>query len=176
MSQPSRVGRNGAGRRLQVRNVHTAPLALSKRGITLLEVLFAAVILAVGLVGVSSMVTYGTVSHAKSVNYTIAAERATEEIERIREGGYLGAVVGTGLFPTSRYTIVDPTHVRFTLSDLKDGVGVITLGEDNEAQATNPATGQPYLNMKRVTVVIAWGGSRMLGGSYRAVTLVANRP
>jgi Tfp pilus assembly protein PilV len=176
MSQPFRVGRIWAGRRLQVRNAFPTRAASSERGITLLEVLIAAVILAVGLVGVGSMVTYGAVSHAKAVNYTIAAARATEEMERIREAGYLGAQVTTGLFPTPRYTIVDSTHVGFGVSDLRNGVGVIALGEDNEAQATNPATGQPYLNMTRVTVVIAWGGSRMLRGSYRAATLVANRP
>lgn len=145
-------------------------------GISLIEVLVAAMILAIGLVAVGGMVTYGAISHKKSANYTIAVARVTEEIERIREAGYLGAQVSTTLFPASRYTIVDSTHVSFTVAELKDGTGTITLDEDNEAKVNNPATGQPYLNMKRVTVQVSWGGSRNARGSYRAATLVTNRP
>ena len=155
----------GAGERLR-----------RQAGISLIEVLVAAMILGIGLVAVGGMTTYGVISHRKSANYTIAVARVTEEIERIREAGYLGAQVSTSLFPASRYTIVDSTHVSFTVADLKNGTGTITLDEDNEAKANNPATGQPYLNLKRATVQVSWGGSRNLSGSYRAATLVANRP
>jgi type II secretory pathway pseudopilin PulG len=147
-----------------------------RAGITILEVLAAAVILGVGLVGVGSMVTYATVSHQKSVNYTVATDRASQEIERIREAGYVGAVVGTNLFPASEYTILNGTQVSFTVPELKQGAGVITLDEDPEAKVTNPSTGLPYANLRVVTVRITWSGGRFAGGSYTATTLIANRP
>jgi len=145
-------------------------------GVTIIEVLATAIILAIGLVGVGSMVTYGVVSHRKSVNYTIAAERATKELERIREAGYLGATISTALFPADEYTIENGTQASFEMADLASGTGVITIADDPAAQATNPATGQPYSNLKRVSVQISWGGNRYLHGSYEAVTLIANRP
>jgi len=143
---------------------------------TIIEVLAATVILGIGLVGVGSMVTYSVVSHQKSVNYTVAAARATQELERIREAGYLSAEIGGPLFPEPQYTVLNATRVGFAAPDLQNGTGVITLGEDPYAQAINPATGQPYSNMKRAVVRISWGGSRHLRGSYQAATLIANRP
>ncbi len=145
-------------------------------GVTIIEVLATAIILGVGLVGVGSMVTYGVTSHHKSVNYTIAAERATKELERIREAGYLGAAIGTALFSADEYTVENATQVSFEIPDLSSGTGVITIADDPAAQAINPATGQPYSNLKRVSVQISWGGNRYLHGSYEAVTLIANRP
>ncbi len=145
-------------------------------GTTILEVLIAAVILGVGLVGVGSMVTYGVISHEKSVNYTVAADRASQELERIREATYTGGVVGTALFPAPDYTILNSTQASFTVPDLKNGAGLITLDEDAEAKAINPGTGLPYSNMKIATVTITWSGGHFQGGSYKAVTLIANRP
>jgi prepilin-type N-terminal cleavage/methylation domain-containing protein len=153
------------------------PALLSRQsGVTIIEVLAAAAILGIGLVGVGSMVTYGVVSHRKSVNYTIASERATKELERVREAGYLGAEVTAGLFPYPTYTILNSTQAAFTVPELTDGQGTITLDEDTEAQAVDPDTGLPYSNMKQVQVDISWGGSRSLQGSYSVATLVSNRP
>jgi len=145
-------------------------------GFTLIEVLVAAMLLSIGLVGVSSMVYYGVLSHQKSANYTIAAQKAMQEIERIRDGGYLGATVDPTRFPYPAYHTVDSSTVRFGVSELTGGQGTITIAEDSEAMATNPGTGQPYLNMKQVNVMIAWGGSSSLGGSYSLATLISNRP
>jgi len=147
-----------------------------RAGVTIIEVLAATAILGIGLVGVGSMVTYGVISHRKSVNYTIAAARATQEIERIRDAGYLGAQIGTALFPSPTYTILSATQVAFTVPELRNGQGRITLSEDAEAQAIDPDTGLPYGNLKQVQVQISWGGSRNLQGSYRVATLIANRP
>lgn len=145
-------------------------------GFTLIEVLVAAMLLAIGLVGVSSMVYYGVLSHQKSANYTIAAQKAMQEIERIRDGGYLGATVEPTRFPSPTYQIVDSSTVRFGVAELSAGQGAITVAEDSEAMATNPNTGQPYLNMKQVNVSITWGGSSKSSGSYSLATLISNRP
>ena len=165
------------GRVLRPGRLYASKPWMGKRaGVTIIEVLATAVILGIGLVGVGSMVTYGMLSHHKSVNYTVAAARATQELERIREAGYLGATVSTALFPEGHYTIENGSQVSFEMPDLTSGSGVITISEDPEAQAINPSTGLPYANLKRVRVQIFWGGSKYLRGSYEAVTLIANRP
>ena len=146
------------------------------RGMTLIEVLVAVVILAIGLIGTSSMMTYAVISHDSAAAYTVAAERATQEIERIRDSGYHGATVGTNLFPTSNYNLLSTTQVEFTCFELKDGHGVITLDIDSEANQTDPGTGEPYSNLKRIDVQIWWNGKSGSTLSYNASTLVANRP
>jgi Tfp pilus assembly protein PilV len=144
--------------------------------VTITEVLVTCVILGIGLVGVGSLVTYGVISHRKSVCYTIATARATQEIERVREAGYAGAVVSTQLFPSTNYTILSATQARFDVPELSNGFGYVTIEDDTEAQQTNPATGQPYSNLKRARVQIFWSGPRSLSGSYAIATLLANRP
>lgn len=142
----------------------------------MIEVLVASVILGIGLVGVGSMVTYGVISHRKAVNYTVAAARATQELERVREAGYLGAVVSTELFPEGLYTIVDSTQVQFSVPELDNAVGYVTIQQDAEAQQTNPETGEPYSNLKKIRVQVSWSGPGRGSGTYTATTLVANRP
>ena len=145
-------------------------------GITLIEVMAATVITGIGLVGVGSIVTYGVVSHRKAVEYTVAAARATKEVERVREAGYLGAVADEALFPAGSYTIIDSNQVSFAMDQLDDGLGYITIIEDAEAQAINPDTGQPYGNMKQVWVHIFWDRPGSHTGSYSTATLISNRP
>jgi adhesin HecA-like repeat protein len=144
--------------------------------VTIIEVLVASAILAIGLVGVGSIVTYGVVSHRKSVNYTVAEARAVKEMERVRDAKYVGAIVSSTLFPSPDYTILSQTQARFTVSELKNSYGIITITDDVQAQQTNPATGQPYSNLKKVKVEIHWTAGRNLAGSYNAATLIANRP
>jgi Tfp pilus assembly protein PilV len=145
--------------------------------VTIIEVLVASAILAIGLVGVGSIVTCGVISHRKSLNHTVAEARAVKEMERVRDARYVGAVVNSTLFPSTDYTILNSTQARFTVSELKSGYGIITITDDVQAQQTNPATGQPYSNLKKVKVEIHWtGGGSSLRGSYDAATLIANRP
>jgi prepilin-type N-terminal cleavage/methylation domain-containing protein len=172
---PRRAPAGGAGRG-RVASFARGGAGRRRRGFTLLEVLAATLVLGLGLVGVGSMVTYSVVSHEKSVNYTLAAERASAEVERVREAGYLGANISTDLFPTTAYTIASATKVTFAVAELKGGQGSITIDEDAQAKATNPNTGSAYNNMKLVQVAITWTGSRNLSGSYQTATLVANRP
>jgi Tfp pilus assembly protein PilV len=139
-------------------------------------VLVASIVLGIGLVGVGSLVTYGVVSHRKSVNYTVAAARAVKEMERVRDARYAGAAVNATLFPSPDYTIVNATQARFTVSELSNGYGLVTIQDDVEAQQTNPATGQPYSNLKKLRVELFWSGGHNLAGSYGVSTLIANRP
>ena len=145
-------------------------------GVTLIEVMAATVITGIGLVGVGSIVTYGVISHRKAVEYTVAAARATKEVERVREAGYLGAESDASLFPAPDYTIISANHVSFSVDGLKDGVGYVTISEDPEAQSINPSTGQSYGNMKQVAVHIFWDRPGEQTGSYSIATLISNRP
>lgn len=147
-----------------------------RRGVTIIEVLVASAVLGIGLVGVGSLVTYGVISHRKSVNYTVASARAVKELERVREAGYGAAIVDTTLFPSPEYTILSGTQAQFSVADLEGGFGYVTIEDDAEALETNPDTGQPYSNLKKVTVQVFWSGSRNLSGSYTVSTLIANRP
>jgi hypothetical protein len=127
------------------------------------------------------MVTYSVIAHNRAVNYTLASERATQEIERIRDAGYNGAQVNTTIFPTPEYTILSATQVAFTFDAelrprLPSGHGVITLDLDPEAQQNNPNTGMPWSNLKRVTVQIWWRGREGAEQTATYTTLVANRP
>jgi hypothetical protein len=142
----------------------------------LVEVLVATVVLSIGLVGAASMMVVGAISHDKSAYHTFAANRAEAELERIREARYLGDVVGTALFPSPAYTILNATQVSFDVPELPGGRGLITLAEDVEAQAIDPGTGHPYHNLKLAQVQITWTGGRLTRGSYGAATLIANRP
>ena len=165
-----------AGARASTRTVPTKPGGGSRNGgFTLIEVLVAAMILAIGMVGVSSMVSYGVLSHQKSARYTIAAERANQEIERIRDSGYLAAVVDALHFP-SPYQIVNSTTVSFDVAELPGGHGTIVIADDPHALSVNPSTGAPYSNLKQVSVFVTWSGSPRVAGSYGVATLITNRP
>ncbi len=61
------------------------------------------------------------------------------------------------------------------MPELKQGSGSVTLDDDPATKANNPATGQPYSNLKLVTVTITWK-DRLLTRSYTAGTQIANRP
>jgi hypothetical protein len=122
------------------------------------------------------MITYGAISHKQAALYTIATARANKELERVRQAGYLSAIIDDNLFPPPTYTHGTTTHAHFAVSDLPSGTGVIYIEPDTQALAINPDTGLAYGNMKRVRVTVSWGGSRRLRGTYAATTLISNRP
>jgi prepilin-type N-terminal cleavage/methylation domain-containing protein len=148
----------------------------NKQGLTLIELLVTAVLLGIGLVGVAGMFTAGVVSSTKASNITVAAHRANLEIERVRDAGYLGAVADVAHFPSPTYTVVSSHRATFTVPELRNGSGYIDIYPDSAAQLTNPATGLPYENLKRLRIVISWGGGHHVAGNYTVVTLIANRP
>jgi len=136
--------------------------------VTIPELLVMVVILAIGFVGVAGMFVAGYTSAKKASNYTIAANRVTQEIERMRDAGFLGAVIDSYHFPSPRYQIVSSTRATFAVPELKNGQGSVTIGLDSEAQILD--------NLKRVNVTITWGGGKQMSGTYSITTLVANRP
>lgn len=149
----------------------------NRKGFTLIELLVVTLLLGIGLVGVAGMFTAGLMSNRKSANITIAANRAEQEVERLRDTGYSGlTTLDSYHFPTPRYTIPSTTRVNFAVPELPQGTGHIDIDFDSHAKQINPSTGSMYKNLIRARVVISWEGSRQLRGSYSISTLLANRP
>jgi prepilin-type N-terminal cleavage/methylation domain-containing protein len=148
----------------------------NSRGFTLIELIVVIVILAIGLVGVAGMFTAGVISNKKAANMTLASHRANQEIERLRDAGFWGAVVDSIHFPSPRYTIISPTRVSFTVPELTDGQGYLDLDLDPEAKVIDPVTGLYLGNLEQVRVSISWGGGKPVRGNYSIFTLIANRP
>ncbi len=148
----------------------------NKKGLTLLELLMTTLLLGIGLTGVGGMFTAGVVSSRKAAYITTAAHRANKEIERIRDGGFLGAQVDYIHFPYPDYYGASGNRAYFNVSELPGGTGQVEVDMDPEAQVVNPDTGLYVDNLKKVRVLISWGGARNLRGSYSVSTLLANRP
>jgi len=126
------------------------------------------------LVGAAGMFTAGIVSSRKAANETAAANRATQELERIRDGGYLGAVIDTAHFLSPRYTIVSSSKATFTVPELSNGAGELTIDTDTAAQPVDPNTGFMIGNLKRV-MSHSLGWRRKSACSYSVTTLISNR-
>jgi len=148
----------------------------NNKGLSLIELLMVSLLLGIGLVGVGGMFTSGVISNRKAANITVAANRAAQEMERLRDAGFLGAVVDYDHFPYPRYYVISPTQVYFSVDELKNGTGYIFLDMDPEAQVIDPSTGLYVGNLKRVRIVITWGGAETVSGRYSVSTLLANRP
>jgi len=148
----------------------------NNKGLSVLELLMVTLLLGIGLTGVAGMFTAGVISNRKAAHVTTAANRAAQEMERLRDGGFLGAVVDYDHFPYLNYCILSSTRAGFLVEELPQGYGTIDIDLDPEAQVIDPNTGLYVGNMKRVRVVINWGGARPVRGSYSVTTLLANRP
>jgi prepilin-type N-terminal cleavage/methylation domain-containing protein len=146
-----------------------------RSGFTLIELLVTTVLLALGLVALSSLFVAGIVSDMKAERIQIATNRMRQELERMRSAGYSGALIDATVFkPGDGYAITeshtDLTGVAsFTEPSLPSGTGTV------EIRFYNPGTGI-YPNLKRVSVQLSWGGGRRTQGSVYACTLLANRP
>ena len=148
----------------------------NRKGLSLIELLMVSLLLGIGLTGVGGMFTAGVISNRKAANMTVAAHRAAQETERLRDAGFLGAVVDYDHFPYPRYYVMSPTEVYFHVDELPNGTGFIYLDLDPEAKVTDPATGLYVGNLTRARIVITWGGARAVRGTYSISTLLANRP
>ena len=146
-----------------------------RSGFTLIELLVTTVLLALGLIALSTLFVAGIVSSMKAERIEMATNRMRQELERMRSAGYSGALIDPAVFKsTDGYTLTE-THTdltgvaSFTEPSLPSGTGTV------EIRYYNPGTGI-YANLKRISVQVSWGGGRRTQGSVYATTLIANRP
>lgn len=143
-----------------------ASARLSRRGMTLVELLVTVLILGIALVALSQMFVTGVLAANKARNIQIATNRVMQEIEKAKDMGYLNLVVDSTHFPPP-YTILDNNVVGFNVTGLRDAQGLLVI-----EPYPQPSTD----NLKRVTATVSWGGSRFTSGDITVNTLVANRP
>jgi len=86
---------------------------MTKRGFTLIEVVIALAILAVGLVGILSLFPIGFDAARRSVNSTQAALYSREKLEQVKNAGFPSVGTTNGTFPDPLYTwsqnVTEPT-------------------------------------------------------------------
>jgi len=146
-----------------------------RSGFTLIELLVTIVILAIGLVALSTLFVAGIISDMKAERIQIATNRVRQELERMRSAGYSGALIHTDVFkPAEGYTITEQTAnltgtVSFTEPLLPASSGTIEITYYDSGAGIYP-------NLKRVSVSLAWGGGRRTQGAVYASSLLANRP
>ena len=76
---------------------------MTKRGFTLIEVVIALAILAVGLVGILSLFPIGFDAARRSVNSTQAALYSREKLEQVENAGFPSVGITTGTFTDPLY-------------------------------------------------------------------------
>ena len=146
-----------------------------RSGFTLIELLVTTVVLALGLIALSTLFVAGIISDMKAERIQIATNRMRQELERMRSAGYSGALIDSTVFKAADgYTITESQPnltgiASFTEPSLPGGTGTV------EIRYYNPGTGI-YANLKQVSVALSWGGGRRTQGSVYATTLLANRP
>jgi len=123
-------------------------------GFTLIECVVATVILGVGVVGVASMFTYATTSERKTAYMSQAREIADQVLEEVHATGYpvFTELSGTRTIPTR---------------GLPRSVGVLAWRPYPE--------GSGELELKRVSVNIAWDWAGPMAGKYYVVTLLSQK-
>jgi len=78
------------------------------RGFTLIELMAALFILAVGLTSVSMLFVAGIVSSSKYRRMNTAVEAAQRQMERLRSAGFAGCIVDDEVFSSADgYTIIE---------------------------------------------------------------------
>jgi len=126
--------------------------SVSRRGLTLIELMVTVSLLAIGLVGVSSMfiVGYRTQLHAHYAS--VGADLAAKKIERMRAAGFNG--IDSTQFPPS-----------FAVTELPGGQGSLTF---------QPFPGASSQNQLLVTVAVAWAGGRGVAGRVELNSIISN--
>ena len=144
-------------------------------GFSLIELLVVIVILAVGLVSISTLFVGALVSDVKAERIAFANHRAKKEMERLKGATYSNAVVDASVFPTSRgYTILEtgPSGtgvVGFSVPELPGATGRINIGYYDGGAGIYP-------NLKQVRVSLSWMGGRQTRGSVVLLSYLGNRP
>ncbi len=130
----------------------TRPILGTRRGLSLIELMVAVTIMAIGLVGVASMfiVGYRTQVHAHFAS--VATDIAGKKIEEMKSAGY-NSITAIN-FPST-----------FTVTDIPTGQGTIAWQPYPDASSTNQ-----YL----VQVVVTWAGGQGIEGRVRLSTVISN--
>jgi type IV pilus assembly protein PilV len=123
-----------------------SPLEKDNDGFSLLEVLIALVVLAVGFLGLSSMTIGTTETLSYSKNLTTATTLARWKMEQIKNARYKNITAAN--YPTEAYGSI-AEHPRFQRT--------VTINDNT-----------PAANMKTITVTVSWRGD---GSSPHSVTL-----
>lgn len=124
------------------------PLSAS-RGFTLLEVLFAIVILTIGLLGTAGLTTGIIRGNHFSKNLTSATAAAQSQLESVKSAGYSNATATN--FPNDS----------------------VTMGGMAFTRTTTITTNSPAANMKTVSVTVTWTESNNTSRSLTLETILA---
>jgi hypothetical protein len=133
------------------------------------------VIMAIGLVSISTLFVGAIISDTKAERISLASHRARKEMERLKGATYSNAVVNTTVFPTtSGYTILETGaagtgRVSFSVPELPNATGEIDITYYDSGAGIYP-------NLKRVVVSLSWLGGKRTRGSVVLVSYLGNRP
>jgi len=143
---------------------------VKKNGFTLIEVLIAVFILAIGLMAMAALLTKVISGNAFSRDGTIAVELAQEMVDRVRTNAGSSPEIYAGIDTSGNCGgLVDPAlgdcsqwQARLQSSRLIGAVGTVTVTKDT-----------PINKSATVTVTITWGA---ITGLSRRVTFTTILP
>lgn len=133
-----------------------------RRGFTLIELLVSAVILSVGLVGLSQLYMGAMWTYKKGRNLSVATQRAQLEMEKVRNLGFDGLINGINTSSPDQEDAYLPEYytylssrmgVQFTVGNLPNGRGTLTW------QPYPIGTELKKAKMLQITLDISWDGS-----------------
>lgn len=146
-----------------------------RAGFTLIEMLVACVILAIGLIGLSQLYLASMWTYQKSRNLALATEVAQYELEKAQSYGYTGlnGALTDDLYLRTQsggiYTWLPAGNgVSFPVSQLPGGQGTVVWTH-------YVASSQTVASLLQVEVTITWGGSVRAQSKMKVDTLIAKR-
>ena len=145
------------------------------RGFSLIELMAAMFILAVGLTSVSMLFVAGVISSTKFRRMNTAVAAAQRQMERLRSAGFSGCIVDDEVFtPADGYTLIEANadgtgQIGFPVTGLPNGQGVIDIRHYSGATGIYP-------NLKDITVAVTWTGGGPTAGHAVLRAYIANRP
>jgi prepilin-type N-terminal cleavage/methylation domain-containing protein len=124
----------------------------NRTGVTLIELMVTIVLLAVGLVGVSSMFIVGYRNQTHAHFASVASDIANRKVERLRSAGY-NAINNTN-FPSP-----------FAVPELPSGQGTITWEPYPDPTSSNQLV---------ATITVNWGGGNGIEGAVALCAVISN--
>ena len=146
-----------------------------QHGFSLIELLVVIVILGLGLATIACLFTGAIVTNTKARRINTATERAQQEVEKLRSGGFASAVVDSEIFPTAKgYTIITQNanrtgRIGFAVTGLPGAQGTIDIDYYSNVSGVFP-------NLKVVTVGVTWQGGSTTPGQVSLQSMLANHP